>query len=57
MNEPMISDRRIREEGVRRFASPTEDAPPLQRASDPRAAMPLPLPRRIVSAFGSVPAL
>ena len=53
MNEPMITDRRGREHGVRRFACPAEEAPVPQAAEAPQVAARLPLARRIAAAFAS----
>ena len=52
MNEPMITDRSIREEGVRRFACPAEYAPISQRLPAPHQPPRLPLLRRIAALFG-----
>ncbi len=54
MNEPMITDRRGSEEGVRRFACPADGKPVPRQAAEAGSTCPrLPLRRRIAAAFPS----
>ena len=54
MNEPMITDRRGREQGVRRFACPAGELPVFEQGADgARMSARFPLKRRIAAALAS----